>query len=141
MENASRAILFAGAILIAVMLISIVIYFFGIYTDYNDAKVSIALTQEATEINNFFARAYYAVDGNYYGQLVKINAWDAYNINEKAKDFNERTIGFNEIVRNYNGPTSIGDAIEKGKQNKMYYYGYDIGNLGTVSQITIRPAT
>lgn len=65
MENASKALLMAAAVIIAVMLLSLVFVFFDDMAGYFTEKHNVTMTQQTMEFNNKFA--------NYGGKTIRGN--------------------------------------------------------------------
>lgn len=55
MENASKALLIAGEVLIAILLITLLIYAWGKYQEYQASQEDLAEIEDTTEFNNQFA--------------------------------------------------------------------------------------
>lgn len=82
MDNASKALVMAGALFIAVMLISLTIYMVGELRYYAEASSTQALASQREAFNRFFI----------YNELSNnqpIKGSDVYNIICKAIDINE----------------------------------------------------
>ena len=82
MENASKAIIIAGAILIAVALMSLLLVFFNSYREFNANAERRRDSEEARTFNRFFEQSNYDVDKTTSG--TQIYGYDVYNIALKA---------------------------------------------------------
>ena len=54
MENATKALLIAGGILIAMMTLALLVYVFGYMTDFAESQDRVAATQEIVEFNESY---------------------------------------------------------------------------------------
>ena len=54
MENASKALIMAGSVLIAILILSLLIYAFNVFTEYQDSKDEIALIEDTSKFNEQF---------------------------------------------------------------------------------------
>ena len=82
MGNASKAILMAGAVLIAVMLISLTIYFFNALKNYNSNMNSQEKMTQIESFNRFFTFAQPSNNG-------RITGADMINIMGKIRDYSK----------------------------------------------------
>ena len=143
MENASKALIIAGAILIAVMLISLFMYVFGAISEFNTNTQAQRYSNHITASNRFFVESAYDVNPSMSG--IQIYGYDAYNIIRKAKDVNEDENA--EVVIEINSSLSIenfdsdGDGkftdAEIEKLRKQFTYSYSMDLEGFVNRITI----
>lgn len=133
MENASKALIIAGAILIAVMLISLFMYVFGTISEYNTQTKAQLYSNHITASNRFFVESAYDVNLSMPG--IQIYGYDAYNIIKKANDINEDADA--PVIIEINGGYSASsfDTVDKLKSIYTYSYGMDIE--GYVNSITI----
>ena len=129
MENASKALIMAGAVLISVMLISIFMYVFTAIGDYKSDSQAQLQSNEVIAANRFFVESAY--DLNPGQEEVQIKGYDVYNLIRKAKDIKE----------NPDSPFMVevyGETEEGAKNNLdgMYTYKYTFDSLGYVNSIT-----
>lgn len=137
LENASKALLMAGAILIAVMIISLFMWFINVLGNYGNKQ---ALEVKQTEIESFNRYFYYSNTGN------RISGADYINLVKKARDANRDNdtyfITINGLVANLDGMTDANfNSYVAGlsdnfllTQNINYSIGYD-GNTGRINRI------
>lgn len=78
MDNASKALLMAGAVLITIMLISLGMWFLSALRDYNSNEAIIKRSAEAEAFNRYFV--YASVDSNVTGA-------EALNLISKAREY------------------------------------------------------
>lgn len=140
MENASKALIIAGAILLAILIISL-----GILI-YNQAKGVIndnAMSQvEITQFNTQFTQ----YEGKQRGSTVK-SLYQAVLANNVSQDSADRQVEITStsvgggLAR---GETSLKPEISNIKTGSSYdvtiVYGQGKGNAGLVQQITISEA-
>ena len=105
MDNASKAILYAGAVLIAVGLISLLMFFFQRFRDFNTARNDASYSEEVKNFNRFFEESYYSIDGTYTSAGALINGYEVFNIISRIKDDNNRGNSYFEIT--YSGAPQI----------------------------------
>lgn len=98
MENASKALIIAGGVLIGVALISLALYLFASARGLTDASNEI-LTQSQIES---FNRFYFAYAPN-LNEKADISGLDAYNIIRRVKNDNDSETTFSEISLYTNG--------------------------------------
>ncbi len=79
MENASKALIVAGGVLIAVLVVSISVYLLNGYREFYYNSMN---TLSSTRINAF------NTDFNKYGNGVKISGADAFNILSRVSEIN-----------------------------------------------------
>lgn len=125
MDNASKAIVFAGGFLVAMLLISIFMYSFSNIGDFLTASNKERDNYAIDEFNKFFTESYYSANGGMmYG-------YDAYNIMKKVDDIN------NDI----DAPVMISVpniVIGKNQFLNVYHYEYHISDTtGYVDEIRI----
>ena len=130
MENASKALIIAGAILLAILLISLGIM---IYSQAQDTVSDSGMDQAAvTSFNNQFLK----YEGNIKGTLVKAMIQEVLAVNEK-KDSND---GYTVKV-GINGATATATDISTSSisNNKTYSVKLSYnGAGGRVDQITVQ---
>ena len=80
MENASNALIMAGSVLVAVILISIAMYVFNTLRAYSEASSSEETSAQIEAFNRYFMYA------SYFNEPIK--GYDAYNAVCKALDLN-----------------------------------------------------
>ena len=129
MENASKALIIAGAILISILLISLGIMVFNQSQDVTDnSGLSEA---EITTFNSKFTK----YEGNIKGSQVRslIQEVNASNSTDKNKDANRLVTIKNFVTGDTNG-YSAKDVLANTKTYKVTVTKY---SKGTVSEITI----
>ena len=129
MENASKALIMAAAVLISVMLISIFMYVFTAIGDYKSDSQAQLQSNEIIAANRFFVESAYDINSGQSG--VQIKGYDVYNIIRKARDINE----------NPDSPFMIdvygmNEENAKNNLNGTYTYSYTFDSLGYINTIT-----
>lgn len=121
MENASKAVIMAGGVLIAVAVISLALYAYSSFRSYAESSEQLFT---ATQIQNFnrFYQAY--PEGNNTIRVI-----DAINIYNRALDD-----GLENINSNFN-ILAIADDSTTFLGSCSYFLGYD--TQGKVSRITL----
>ena len=140
MDNASRAITIAGGILIAILLISLVMYFATSYRDFFSGVANSKQTMATLEFNRFYTESMY--NGG------KLFGYDALNIINRAKEVNNDPnspiyIGINgtkvatlEAISDLN-PLELTSG-ERRVLKDLYNYSYELDKkTGYVYSITI----
>ena len=142
MENASKALIMAGAIFIAVMLISLFIYVFSAIGDFNSQTQAQQYSNQVTAANRFFVESAYDINPSVGG--VQIMGYDAYNIIRKAGDVNDDPDA--AVIIDIDAPSETtfdrdGDGIldeaERANMKKEYNYSYSMDSEGYVNKIII----
>lgn len=143
MENASKALIMAGAIFIAVMLISLFIYVFSAIGDFNSQTQAQQYSNQVIAANRFFVESAYDVNPSRAG--IQIYGYDAYNIIRKAGDVNDDPNAAVEIDTD-DAPLpetfdrdgdGILDEVERANMKKQYNYSYRMDSEGYVNKIII----
>ena len=141
MENASKALIIAGAILIAVALISLFIFVFSAIGEFNSQTREQQYSNQVIAANRFFVEAAHDVDSSNPG--IQIYGYDAYNIIRKAEDVNNDvgapvTIDVN-MNDSYFGVGTDGIVTADGltKLKKKFRYSYEMDSEGYVIKITL----
>lgn len=129
MENASKALIMAGVVLISVALISIFMYVFTAISNYKSDSQAQLQSNEVIAANRFFVESAYDINPSAVG--VQIKGYDVYNLIRKAKDINE----------NPDSPfmVEVYGATEENAKNNLdgvYTYKYTFDSLGYVNAIT-----
>jgi len=151
-DNASKAAIMAGAVIIALLIISLSLFVVALYRRYADQEISKTYSNQSEAYNRFFV--YTGSSGS------SISGYDAYNVICKAFDINsnldtnDRIIVSGCGVHNSTNPSDIDsvrnyfrisfdsenhmvisntDRLER--QNYGYSYGYN--NAGRIDRITI----
>ena len=129
MENASKALIIAGAILLAILLISLAIM---IFNQAQDTVTNSGMTEaELTSFNNKFLK----YEGNQKGTMVKSMMQEVKSSNTNASDGHEITVSLQEDE----SKTSLSTLTDtKDIDTKHTYYvvmGYD--GSGRISTINI----
>ena len=121
MENASKAVIMAGSVLIAVAVISIALYVYSVFSGYAESSEQVLTANQIQSFNRFYE--------SYTQGTGTIRGVDVINIINKAKD---------DEIENVSG---IPSALTGNEQSKAYLnsYSYSIGydRQGKVNEITI----
>lgn len=142
MENASKALIMAGAVFIAVMLISLFIYVFSAIGNFNSQTQAQQYSNQVIAANRFFVESAYDINSSVGG--VQIMGYDAYNIIRKALDINDdpdAAVTIDIIAPSYTtfdrDSDSILDETERANMKKEYNYSYSMDSEGYVNKIII----
>lgn len=129
MENASKALIIAGVILISVALISIFMYIFTAIGEYRSNSQAQLQSNEIIAANRFFVESAYDLDSSKPG--VQIYGHDVYNLIRKANDVNDNPDSEFWITTNLTEATFNNQSNLK----KMYTYSYTMDSLGYVNAL------
>ena len=97
MDNASKAIIIAGAVLIAVGLMSLFLVFFKVLREYNGAVADKQVTEDILSFNRFFTESLYDVNLTRPG--TQIYGYDVYNLALKAFELSQRDDSYVVIIQ------------------------------------------
>ncbi len=122
MDNASKALIMAGAVLISIMVISLLMYMLNVFGQYSEKQSTLTASSQNESFNRFFV----------YSELIgpTIKGYDAANIIAKARDMNQTMDPINQI--SIEAP-SIGENDYE--SNFTYEFGY--GSNGKINYIKI----
>ena len=117
MENSSKALLIAGAILVAILIISICIYTFGNASDSVQSSINSFSTHEIEAFNNQFLMYNKTLDGTEVKKLIEklvINSSTYENILDKIPSFiiDNQINANSDKVENAMRPTNSQDISE-----------------------------
>lgn len=140
MENASKAIIMAGGVLIAVAVITLALYGFSKYKDYARTSEQILTVSQIESFNRFYESYQEGTgkNGTISGiPLYEIRGIDYLNIYKKAIEDNAVDESF--IINEQN--SSLHSAIA-GDSSKFiaspYYYGIEYGSNGKITAVYLR---
>lgn len=126
MENASKAVIMAGSVFLAVAIISLALYAYGYFRDYARSSEELFTISQIQSFNRYYE--------SYYEGIDTIRGVDAINIYNKAIDdgIDDTNIHIPDELKNYL-------SLSNPSENFLKTYNYDIDyNLqGIVSEITI----
>ena len=135
MDNASNALIIAGSVLIAVLIITVSMYALRSYRDYAESQSSLTASTQNEAFNRYFT---YSAENN-----SKIRGYDAYNIMAKALDMNEN-LDTRDKIDVYLSGTKINNisALASYKTNvswltKEFTYNYRWGTNGKINRVSI----
>lgn len=141
MENASKALIMAGAVLIAVAIISIFIYVFSAIGNFRSQEQAQLQSNQIIAANRFFVESAFDMDSTAYG--IQIYGYDVYNIIRKIADINNDPDGAVEIenASSYteeNFVTIVDGEIIKNlaNLNGLYTYNYYFDSEGYVNRVS-----
>jgi len=143
MENASKALIMAGAVLISVAIMSIFIYVFTAIGDLNSATQAQHLSNQVIAANRFFVESSYDVDSTIFG--IQIYGYDVYNIIRKIKDLNNNetvpvTITINSHLTEQSFVSNPDSKVLTDRDKiyllKKFTYSYNIDVDGYVCSVT-----
>ena len=136
MDNAAKALLLAGGILIGILIISLSMYMYTQFQDVYSDNMRLKDSYEKTSFNSFFTK---------YGE--DISGADAYNILSRVYESNNDYDDIAEVI-DVNGDAGFSvDSSDTNYYEKVFYfseffhetykYSYTYGNDGVISTITI----
>ena len=137
MENASKALIMAGAVLIALMVIAMLVFFFDNIKEWQNVKQGGEEVEQATEFN----KQYDVYARNVYGsELLSIaNKIDDYNKREaENKDYSKIELVVEirqDIDKNYFTKGTYSAATLKEEVEKLQ------DEVETIGKVTIKSAT
>ena len=113
MDNASKALIIAGSVLISILVISLSMYLVNAIKMYSESESSQRDASQAEAFNRFFIYS----QGYSEGSGGKTRLYDAYNIVSKIVDVNQEE-GSDVIALNYKGTnyTKNADIMNVAKQ-------------------------
>ena len=124
MDNASKALIIAGGVLVAVLVISICMYMYSSFkTMYAENMVMHSLAQK--EAFNMFFMQYPS----------KITGYEAYNIIGKVEEINASEDALNSII--YSGINKEETFYFTKNFDSKYNYSYEMDSDGLISEISI----
>lgn len=132
MENASKALIIAGATLIALMLISLFMYVFNAIGDYFEQQQAQQYSNQITAANRFFVESAYDVNPGVSG--IQIYGYDVYNIIRKAEDVNDNPDS--PIMIEIGGSVRVQNFADSSNLTKQYTYRYEMDTDGYVTRIS-----
>ena len=132
MENASKALLIAGSVLIILLLIGVGMLIYSRATGVIDTAASTMNTQEIQAFNSQFS----AYEGNQKGASIRslISKVIANNATYKDTDSKQVYIIYGEETNDATELSKISLAMNTGKTYKVTFTGY---NNGIIQKITI----
>lgn len=118
MDNAAKALIMAGGVLIAIGIISVAIYFYSTASDYARASDEVLSVTQIQSFNRFYT-AYSTIDG--------VRVIDAVNILNRALEDNLDDVN---VVNNCSSITKEGDFYKVSDSTHFldkvtYSIGYD----------------
>lgn len=139
MENASKALIIAGATFIAIMLISLFMFVFNAIGDYFGQQQAQQYSEQITAANRFFVESAYDVNPSVAG--VQVYGYDAYNIIRKAEDVNNNPdspiiIEITGSITANNFVNSSDSTVNITNLEKEYTYRYYMDTDGYVTRIS-----
>ena len=130
MENASKAVIMAGSVLIAVAVISLALYAFTSFRSYVEATEQLLTVSEIENFNRHYE--------SYMNTTGTIRGVDAVNIYKKAID-DGFSRGTDIHVSNWIFDNIISDTAANPAANylSIYNYSLDYDRNGKISEIRI----
>ena len=121
MDNISKAITLAGSVFIAIMIISICMYFYREYADFYDKQIKALEANETLKFNSNFTNFVSAISGD------KLNGFDVYNLMGRVIDIDldedsDRKVAltFNCGDATYN--ISESEDVDLIREKRLYYF-------------------
>ena len=136
MDNASKALLMSGSVLIGILVISLTMYVLATIRTYSEDSSSSTANAQTEAYNRFFV--YSKVED---GKFIK--GYDALNVIRKAKDINKNMddndytpidIYFGGDLRTSEEPEVL---IPSGDYDSDYIYDYGLNSKGKINKIII----
>lgn len=126
MENASKAVIMAGGVLIAVAVISLALYAYGLFSGYAESSEQMLTANQIQSFNRFYE--------SFTEGEETIRGVDAINIYNKALDDGIETsnITIPDVLKNY-----LSQENPAGNFLVTYDYDLDYDSQGKVSKIKI----
>lgn len=127
MENASKAIIMAGGVLIAVAIISLALYAYATYRDYANSSEQILSTSQIVSFNRYYES---------FDTTSNIRGIDALNIYKRAMDEHEKDDSFQVIC----SPSDMISSIENDSSkflNMNYTVDYSYDSKGKICKVEI----
>ncbi len=123
MDNASKALIMAGGVLIAMLIISLSVYMLTTARGVANASEQRMTQTQIESFNRFFI--------NYPSEITGL---DVYNIIGKIKDINNDE---NSIANapSYSG-ADLSDVTSTESFADVYKYSYEYGNNGAISTVS-----
>ena len=113
MENASKALLMAGGMLLAILLVTLLVYAWGMFSEYQNAKADLAEIEDTAKFNEQLSQ-YDRDDVDGYTLLSLIN---------RIIDYNERNT--TDSVSEQEKYPCINLTIKMGNENQRKMLTYD----------------
>lgn len=126
MENASKAVIMAGGVLIAIAVISISLYAFAKFRGYTESSEQMLTLNQITSFNRYYE--------SYPTGTNAIRGVDAINIYNKALDdgIEDSNISIPPVLKNYSSQSNPTQNF----LNK-YHYSYVYDSTGKIYKISI----
>lgn len=124
MSNASKAIIIAGGLLIAVLVISLCMYAYTAFKSIYADNMKLYDVAQIESFNLFFV-----------GFPSEITGYEAYNIIGKIEDTNKSPDSITTIV--YSGIDKKSEFYFTENFERKYSYFYEIDEDGLISAVTI----
>lgn len=133
MDNASKAIVMAGGVLIAIALISVAVYAFNSARNFASSADDILSASQIQSFNRFYQE--YRTGA---GTISTIDCIDAVNIlNRAVEDDIEADVTSNLITANNLNGTTVYTADSKNYTTETLSYSLSYDPVGRVSKVTI----
>ena len=122
MDNASKALIIAGSMLISIAIISLFMFFYNNISDFYSTKNSKDELENISSFNRFFEESSYDVDRCGSG-VVHVNGWDVYNILKKVESINDDLDNEHSII--VKGAITSSDYFLNDPVEEINYYAED----------------
>ena len=111
MENASKALLMAGGMLLAILLVSLLLYAWGLFSKYQSSQDSLAEIEDTAKFNEQFT----AYDRN------DVKGYELVSLINKVVDYNNRRSAANDAKNDEKYPPITLTIIikDKGEKTKL----------------------
>ena len=128
MDNASKAAIMAGAVIIALLIISLSLFTVALYRRYADQEISKTYSNQSEAYNRFFV--YTGSSGS------SISGYDAYNVICKAFDINSNLDTNDRIIVNGCGVHNSTNPNDINSVRAYFDISYDTDDRMVVSDTT-----
>ena len=127
MENASKALLMAGGILIGILLLSLLLYAWNMFSDYQASNVELANIENVSKFNQQFTN-YDRDDVEGYEIITLVNQVTDYNNRKSTTGSNDE--GYNAITIRIDLSKGNLTQFAKSNENKLFRTNvYDANRL------------
>lgn len=122
MENASKALIIAGSVLIAILVISLLVVFYNNIKEFQNANHQVDISEQISEFNKQYD-VYYR-DNLYGSDILSIaNKVVDYNIRESAEE------GYSKVETSVKFKTGLSPNGEKLIDSKKTYNAQELNNI------------
>ena len=128
MENASKALIMAGGVLIAVAIISLALYAYATYRNYANSSEQILSTSQIVSFNRYYES---------FDTTKNIRGIDALNIYKRAKDDHEKDESF-QVTYSPSGMIANLEADSGKFLDTNYNVDYSYDSRGKICKVILQ---